>query len=270
MRKVLLAIVAALMVVSFDADAQRHSVRHSVRPSHNHNGGNGSFFKGIGLTFGYTGSSYKTVDLATDEPTSSAALHGFTAGITKDFTLLRHALYFQTGLNYIFQNDPRNETIKIPATDLALRLVGDREEHYLALPLRLKYDLHVADNIGVTFDAGPTLLMGLSSKYIYRARLSDIATTSVEYNMYSGKIKTTGSSPLFDLQDWMNDSGMYPHGRLGRGDVMLGAAVGAHFFHVLEVRIGYDYGLVNRYRKDVDDIYSMHRGQFTLSAGIRF
>lgn len=266
MKKVLLAIVAALMVVSFDADAQRHS----VRPSHNHNGGNGSFFKGIGLTFGYVNSSYRTVDLATDEPTSSALLHGFTAGITKDFTLLRHALYFQTGLNYIFQNDPRNETIKIPATDLALRLVGDREEHHVAIPLRLKYDIHILDNIGLTFDAGPTLLMGISSKYIYRTRLSDGVVSSAEYNLYSGKVKTTGASSIFDLEDWMEDSGMYPHGRIGRADVMLGASVGAHFFHVLEVRLGYDWGLINRYRRDIADLYSMRRGQFTLSAGIRF
>jgi hypothetical protein len=51
---------------------------------------------------------------------------------------------------------------------------------------------------------------------------------------------------------------------------MLGASVGAHFFHVLEVRLGYDWGLINRYRKDIADLYSMRRGQFTLSAGIRF
>ena len=68
----------------------------------------------------------------------------------------------------------------------------------------------------------------------------------------------------------MKNSGMYPKGRLDRGDVMLGASVGAHFFHLLEVRIGYDYGLLNRYRNEVADVYSMHRGQFTLSAGIRF
>jgi hypothetical protein len=63
---------------------------------------------------------------------------------------------------------------------------------------------------------------------------------------------------------------MYPEGRIGRFDVMLGASVGAHFFHVLEVRVGYDWGLINRYRKDIADLYTMRRGQFTLSAGIRF
>ena len=261
----LLTIMAVFMLLSsFNADAQRTP----SRPSRTEVGRKGEFFKGVGLTFGYVNSNYKTVDLATDESTNSGLLHGFTAGLGKDFTLLRHALYFQTGLNYIYQDDSRNETIKIPATDLALRLIGDREEHHLSVPLRLKYDVHVTDRVGLTLDAGPTLLVGLSSKYIYRTRLSENSTTSVEYNLYNAKVKASGASG--DLEQWMTQSGMYPHGRIGRGDVMLGGSVGAHFFHILEVRLGYDYGLINRYRKDVADIYSMNRGQFTLSAGIRF
>ena len=152
---------------------------------------------------------------------------------------------------------------------MSVRLVGDREEHHVGIPLRLKYDLHLLDRVGLTFDAGPTLLMGLSSKYIYKTKLEN-NVLAVDYNLYNGKVTSSGSSAIFDLENWMKTSGMYPEGRLGRFDVMLGASVGAHFFHVLEVRLGYDYGLLNRYRKDIADMYSMHRGQFTLSAGIRF
>lgn len=260
-----LTIIAALLAfASLDAGAQ---AMRPGRPARPHSGADA--FRGIGLTFGYVNSNYRTLDLATDEPTTSGLLHGFTIGLTKDFTLLQHALYFQTGINYIFQNDPRNENYKIPLTDMSVRLVGDREEHHLGIPLRLKYDLHLLDRVGLTFDAGPTLLMGLSSKYQYKTRLND-NVASVDYNLYNGKVKASGGSTVFDLEDWMENSGMYPEGRLGRFDVMLGASVGAHFFHVLEVRIGYDWGLLNRYRKDVADMYSMHRGQFTLSAGIRF
>ena len=257
-------IVALCAFASFDADAQ--SMRPG-RPGHAHSGADA--FRGIGLTFGYVNSNYRTLDLATDESTTSGLLHGFTLGLTKDFSLLPHALYFQTGLNYIYQNDPRNENYKIPLTDMSVRLVGDREEHHLGIPLRLKYDLHLLDRVGLTFDAGPTLLMGLSSKYQYKTKLAD-SVLAVDYNLYNQKITASGSSSLFDLEDWMAKSEMYPEGRLGRFDVMLGASVGAHFFHVLEVRIGYDYGLINRYRKEIADLYTMRRGQFTLSAGIRF
>ena len=257
-------IVALCAFASLDADAQ--SMRPG-RPGHAHSGADA--FRGIGLTFGYVNSNYRTLDLATDDATTSGLLHGFTLGLTKDFSLLPHALYFQTGLNYIYQNDPRNENYKIPLTDMSVRLVGDREEHHLGIPLRLKYDLHLLDRVGLTFDAGPTLLMGLSSKYQYKTKLED-NVASVDYNLYNGQVKASGGSSFFDLEDWMQNSGMYPEGRLGRFDVMLGASVGAHFFHVLEVRIGYDYGLINRYRKEIADMYSMRRGQFTLSAGIRF
>lgn len=251
-------IVALCALASLHAEAQ--PMRPS-RPGHAHSGADA--FRGIGLTFGYVNSNYRTLDLATDDATTSGLLHGFTLGLTKDFSLLPHALYFQTGLNYIYQNDPRNENIP------GFRIVGDREEHHLGIPLRLKYDLHLLDRVGLTFDAGPTLLMGLSSKFKYKAKLSD-HVVGVDYNLYNGKIDSTGDASIFDLGGWMEDSGMYPEGRLGRFDVMLGASVGAHFFHVLEVRIGYDWGLINRYRKDIADLYTMRRGQFTLSAGIRF
>lgn len=260
----IIILTALLGLASLHAGAQ--GMRPS-RPGRTHTGADA--FRGIGLTFGYVNSNYRTLDLATDEPTTSGLLHGFTIGLTKDFSLLPHALYFQTGLNYIYQNDPRNENYKIPLTDMSVRLVGDREEHHLGIPIRLKYDLHLLDRVGLTFDAGPTLLMGLSSKYQYKTKLSD-SVASVDYNLYNGKVKASGGSSVFDLEEWMENSGMYPEGRLGRFDVMLGASVGAHFFHILEVRIGYDYGLLNRYRKEVADMYSMHRGQFTLSAGIRF
>ena len=260
-------IVALCAFASLDADAQSMRPGRPGRPGHAHSGADA--FRGIGLTFGYVNSNYRTLDLATDEATTSGLLHGFTLGLTKDFSLLPHALYFQTGLNYIYQNDPRNENYKIPLTDMSVRLVGDREEHHLGIPLRLKYDLHLLDRVGLTFDAGPTLLMGLSSKYQYKTKLAD-SVLAVDYNLYNQKITASGSSSLFDLEDWMAKSEMYPEGRLGRFDVMLGASIGAHFFHVLEVRVGYDWGLINRYRKDIADLYTMRRGQFTLSAGIRF
>ena len=262
--RILTILAALLALASLDAAAQRQHVRPG-RPGHT----GADAFRGIGITFGYVNSNYRTLELATDEATTSAMLHGFTLGLTKDFTLLPHALYFQTGVNYGYQNDPRNESYRIPYTDVSVRLVGDREEHYLGIPLRLKYDLHLLDRLGLTFDAGPTLFMGLSSKYKYKTKLTD-NVLAVDYNLYNGKSDASGTSSIFDLENWMRMSGMYPEGRLGRFDVMLGASVGANFFHILEVRVGYDYGLLNRYRKDIADMYSMHRGQFTFSAGIRF
>jgi hypothetical protein len=51
---------------------------------------------------------------------------------------------------------------------------------------------------------------------------------------------------------------------------MLGASIGADFFEVLEVRFGYDWGLINRYKKEMAQDLRMRRGQFNLSVAIRF
>ena len=114
-----LTIIAALLAfASLDADAQSVRPGRPGRPARPHSGTDA--FRGIGLTFGYVNSNYRTLDLATDEATTSGLLHGFTIGLTKDFSLLPHALYFQTGLNYYYQNDPRNENYKIPLTDMSV------------------------------------------------------------------------------------------------------------------------------------------------------
>ena len=227
--------------------------------------------KGLGLTFGYVHSLYRTTDWATDEVVTSGGLDGFAAGINKDFRLIPRALYFQVGLNYMYQNDERNETVMLAGLDTGIKVVGDRTEHYLGLPLRLKYTVPVTDRIGLSLDAGPTLLMGLSSKLRYRTRFADGVSTGVTYNIYKGEMDTKNmKGDRWNIAEWINETGMLPEGRLQRGDVMMGASIGADFFNLMEVRLGYDWGLINRYKKTVTEDLKMHRSQFTLSVGIRF
>lgn len=253
---------AILLITSVDAFAQPRPPRRNIHPS----------AKGFGLTFGYVHSSYSQTDWATDEVRTSSGLDGFVAGLSKDFRLIPGVLYFQTGLNYIYQNDPYENTIAPLGIDTGIRIVGDRTEHYVGLPIRLKYTLPLTDRIGLGIDAGPTLLMGLSSKMKYRTRFSDEEASYVTYNIYSGKADTedvlTGK---WDIGNWLlNESNLVPDGRLDRFDIMMGVALGADFFDLFELRLGYDWGLVNRYRKDLADDLKLHRGQFTLSASIRF
>ena len=66
---------------------------------------------------------------------NSAGLDGFTLGLTKDFMLVPFALYFQTGLEYYYQNDANDENVRVPASDLVARVVGDRTEHFLGIPV---------------------------------------------------------------------------------------------------------------------------------------
>lgn len=261
-QRIAIALAALMLIASLDASAQREHRRPyaPARPA----------FHGFGLTFGYVHSSYRTTDWATDEVQKSAGLDGFQIGLSKDLMLIPNALYFQFGLNYLYQNDPRNETMKSPAGDIAVRVVGDRTEHYLTVPVRIKYEYPLSYRVGFSLEAGPTVLAGLSSKMSYRSRISDSYTSSVVYGIYKGELESSDPSGVVDLGTWLQGTGILPEGRLRRFDILLGASVGADFFEILEVRMGYDWGLTNRYRGAVADDLKMHRGQFTLSCGLRF
>lgn len=262
MKKIYLIALSALMLIAF-ADASAQSMRPPRPMGHN--------VHGFGVNFGYVHSSYRTTDWATDEVETSDGLDGFYAGVTKDFRIIPGALYFQTGLTYIYQNDARNENISVAGFDTGIKIVGDMTEHFLAIPLKFKYKYPITDRIGLGVDFGPTLLGGLSSKMKYRTRFSDGEATAVTYNIYKGEMKTSDNiGGDWNLGEWVNGTGMLPEGRLRRFDVLLGASVGADFFNRLEVRLGYDWGLVNRYKGEIADDLKMRRGQFNLSVGIRF
>ena len=262
MKKIfLVAFSAFMLIMSLDVSAQSRRPHRVVSPAAH----------GFGVTFGYVHSSYRTTDWATDEVETSAGLDGFAAGLTKDFRLIPGVLYFQTGVNYIYQNDARNENVTAAGFDTGIRVVGDRTEHYLSIPIRLKYTLPITDRIGLGLDFGPTLLGGLSSKMKYRTRFADGEVSSLTYNIYKGEVKTADlPGGNWNLGEWVNETGMLPEGALRRFDVMLGTSIGADFFEVLEVRLGYDWGLINRYKKEIAQDLKMRRGQFNLSLAVRF
>ena len=256
-----IAIAALMLVASAAASAQGPMHRPNMRPQH-------PAVKGFGLEFGYVHSSYRTRYWETDESEKSGGLDGFVLGVTKDFMLVPRTLYFQTGVNYLYQNDHRKDDSRNrPA--LVSRMVGDRTEHYLDIPVKLKYTYPLTYNIGLAAEVGPTMLFGLSSKMDYKAKTS-LGTASMSYNYYNAKTKVSDGVETIDFGSWMAANGMLPEGKFRRFDVMLGASLGADFFDVLEVRLGYDWGLVNRYKGEVANDFNMKRGQFTLTAGVRF
>ena len=184
----------------------------------------------------------------------------FRIGLNKDFTLVPHALYFQTGLDYIYLNAAKDKSIA------SLKIIGDRTEHALSIPLRLKYLVPVSDKIKVGVDAGPSLVCGLSSKLKYRTRLNENSTAFYIYDYHSGKTKVESMPPA--VQEWAD--AQQPWTSLRRLDVQLGAAVAAEFLDVLEAKVGCDFGLINNYKGQLSDAYKMRQGQFYLAVGLRF
>ncbi len=251
MKRFLTSIIAIVMLVSFtDASAQGH--RHS-RPHRDLH----TASEGLGINFSYVHSLYRLNDWATDNVKTSDGLDGVNFGITKDFGLIDNALFLQTGLVYTYQNDNLNE--KMASTVV----YGDWNEHFLSIPLKVKYEIPVLHNLSVFVMGGPTFVGGLASQMKYRARIND-ENVAISYNCFSGKVRSNN--------DFLDDivSGNFHEMRYRRADVQLGFSAGVTFMEILEAQIGYDWGLVNKYKGENFTDLKMRRQQFYIGIGLRF
>lgn len=259
MKKILFAALAAIMLLGA-SDAVAQSRRNFTRRYNLHR--RVETFKGLGIHFGYVHSSNSVKDLYLNEKDSGKyPRNGFDVGMTMDFMLIPESLYLQTGLDYVYQmNKPETPEVGF------VNLVAKNQDHYLDIPLHLKYTHPITSEIGVFAQVGPTLSFGLNSKMTYRARLENGSNAKVEYNYYSGKITASGLSET--IEDFV--SKQVPESRFSRFDLRLGGAVGARFFDVLEASIGYDWGTFNKFRGETADVMEMCRRQLYVTVGVRF
>ena len=216
---------------------------------------------GTGIVFGYMHSAYRTVDWVTEDVFHKDGLNGLYVGLNHDVSLVKDDLFLETGLYYTWLNENRREDM------LGLKIVGDRTEHMLSLPVRLKYVFNVSRDIDIFLYGGPTFVAGLASDLTYRTRLPDGSAAALTYDYYKcERYSTENLDPA--VGEWFG--GMLPDIGYDRFDVLAGGAVGAEFFDVLEVHVGYDWGLVNRTKGDIEYELKMRRQQFYLSVGLRF
>jgi hypothetical protein len=248
-------LAAVLLTASFEAAAQRDQ-----RWGHRHGHGYETMSRGLGVSFGYVHSAYRLADWATDNVDKVDELDGFNIGLTKDFYLVGPALALQIGLVYTYQNDSKN------TENFGVRIIGDWDEHFLSIPVKLKYSLPVARDLELFIMGGPSFVGGLASKLSYRAKVGDY-TAAYSYNYFSKKVKTNGKM-TGEMTDWISDQ--LPESKYRRLDVQLGGSVGVRFLDVLEAQIGYDWGLVNKYKMETADDLRLRRQQFYISVGLRF
>ena len=254
------SVIVALVMLAGATSASAQGHRHGHRGHHDVY----SVADGLGISFGYVHSAYRLSDWATDEVETMDGLDGFNTGLTKDFPLIDQALYLQTGLAYTYQNDSRN------MSESVVRLVGDWGEHFISIPIKVKYEVPVMDGLNVFVMGGPSLVAGLSSSMKYRARvdvLGESVNAAISYNFFNGKVRTNDGMPDF-LQKAIEQQ--FPEARYRRSDMQLGLSAGVRLFEVLEAQIGYDWGLVNKFRGETIDDLKMRRQQFYISVGVRF
>ena len=184
--------------------------------------------------------------------------NGFTVGIDNELKLIGNFLSIQPGLYY--QHLLASEDI----VDLGSQLYAKNtySDYFLAIPLHVKLGFNILPNkmLRLYVFAGPTFEIGLKSA----DKLSIAEIGEISYNYYTGKF----SSSSDEITDIVASSGLFPDQKVyGRFDVMVGGGVGIQVIRFLDIKVGYDYGLVNRYRKEVDK--TVNRGQFYVGVGVR-
>lgn len=214
-----------------------------------------------GIEAGYLNSRYSIK--GGENSKSGTPMNGFYAGVSDDIELVA-GLVFHVGLNYSYTTDNSREEV------LHFDLKGSAADHYLNLPLRLKYNFNIIPKVlKIQAFAGPVLSMGLVSEQTLslKGSFGDAAIDgTVKYNYYTGKVKADNLSD--ELRDQINS--YMPDSRYKRFDVALGGGVGVELFNLLEVKAGYDWGLLNRFKGDASDNYKLNRNVFYLSVGFRF
>lgn len=184
--------------------------------------------------------------------------NGFTVGIDNELKLIGNFLSIQPGLYY--QHLLASEDI----VDLGSQLYAKNtySDYFLAIPLHVKLGFNILPNkmLRLYVFAGPTFEIGLKSA----DKLSIAEIGEISYNYYTGKF----SSSSDEITDIVASSGLFPDQKVyGRFDVMVGGGVGIQVIRFLDIKVGYDYGLVNRYRKEMDK--TVNRGQFYVGVGVR-
>lgn len=242
MKKTIIAIFAAACLLS-SADA---SARGRIPGS----------YKDVGfeLSVGYLHSNYKTKNEFNDESSKDGGLNGLTVGLTRDFTLVENTLYFQTGLAYEFLTKSKRYS-----PEQNVKVIQERKEHYLDIPLRIKFTMDVIPELRAFIYLGPTLDFGLSAKLQNRIKPEGEDTYRITYNYFTGKTKgaeTAENTPGTSYRAF---------------DVFMGGALGVELFEIAVVKFGFDWGLINKNKsQDVADQFTTHRNLFHIGVGVKF
>lgn len=180
---------------------------------------------------GYMNSKLKEKDA--DDPYAKA--NGFYVGADYNFNLFK-GLGIAPGIELAYVID--GDVASLNLSDLASVKEKIRES-YLNIPVAFNYGYDFS-KVRVFAFAGPVFSIGLTSKSKTEGAVLDSTGSDTE-NLYDGDYR--------------------------RFDVMLGCGVGADLFEKFRVKIGYDWGLVNRY--DADN-YTVHRKQLKIGVALLF
>ena len=192
---------------------------------------------GVGVGYNLLNTTTTVADESEDD-----SLNGFYVEATYDINFLDKkwgTLGLQPGLRYTFAGDAESEDV------LGVKARASFTEHYLDIPVQVKYGYDVLPSkLNVHAFAGPVFSVGLAS--------------SLKVSANDNVVKT----------DNYDKSGNY-----ARFDLKFGLGAGVTVAERFNVKLGYNFGLLNRYTgeqvgKDIK--YKTHTGVFYVGVGYNF
>lgn len=210
----------------------------------------------FGIGAGYT---METMTTKTSGNSESENLNGFYVEAYYGISLAEGGwggVSLQPGLRYSYFG-------KSEKSDEALGIVAKAsiKEYYLGVPVNVRYSYHVAGPLNVFAFAGPVFSFGLDSS----SNVS-VSGNGKDYSMtvhnYSGKVVTKGD----DIHGGSIETGIKDYGWF---DLKIGLGAGFTLADMLDVKVGYDFGLLNRYTGDAED-YRIGTGMLNVGIAVNF
>lgn len=172
-----------------------------------------------------------------------AASQGFFAGVSYTYPIttgfdLNAGLYY----NYLTTSDSDSANI---IGDISGSYDLRMNEHYISLPVNMRFGATIADGVKIFAFAGPSLSYCIASNTKYDA--------SVNLPVI-GNISKEGVINNFEV-----DEDYKPF------DVMVGGGLGTEIQGVIRIQAGYRYGLLDR---DAGENSTLHRSE--IFAGVSF
>lgn len=190
---------------------------------------------GVGVGYNLLNTTATLADESEDD-----SLNGFYVEATYGFNFLNKKwgiLGIEPGLRYTFGAEAEQEEI------LGIKTRASLTEHYLDIPVHVKYGYEVLPSkLSVHAFAGPVFSVGLASTIKASADNTTVKTNNYEDSDY------------------------------GRFDLKIGLGAGITIAERFNIKVGYNFGLLNRYTgEQVDDYkYKAHTGVFYVGAGFNF
>lgn len=208
------------------------------------------------------GYSMSPHNMKSGDEITTRELHGFNIGLVYDANFIDwNVIEFGVtlGVNYELLTDEESEDFAL----LNSRLKTTLTEHYVNVPLHLNFGLNIPNIFGVYAFAGPTFSFGVSSSTEATIDINK-ARGRITYNNYNGQFKVENISD--EAAGSITDTMPVDYGWF---DVKLGAGVGIEIANTIDLKAGYNWGLMNRYTGDTDGV-EHHSDQFYVTLSYIF